>query len=147
MDDPLFMVMVPEDGERFPPETFRAPAIVKLEEVVVVPVIVKPWKVKVPLLAIEDPLVMVMVPEEGERFPPETSSADAIVKSEEVVVVPLTVKLLKTSDVPEFTIEPPVIVIVPDEGAKVAVVSFVKVPATEKLDEVVTVAPEAIVSP
>jgi len=57
------------------------------------------------------------------------------------------VRLLNLRDVPEFTIDQPVvaIVIVPPEGSKVAVELFVSVPLIVNELEVVTVAPEAIV--
>jgi len=63
------------------------------------------------------------------------------------VVVPVKVRPLKARDVPEFDIDPPVIVIVPAEGLKVAVLELIRAPATLKEDAVVTVAPDPMVSP
>ena len=60
------------------------------------------------------------------------------------VVVQLIVRPLNAS-VPELEIEPPVIVIVPPEGLKLALVFTVSVPAMLKLLEVDTVAEAAIV--
>ena len=79
---------------------------------------------------------MVIVPPEGERLPPETFRVALTVKSEEVVVAPVIVRLLKTRLVvapPLLTIEPPVKVIVPEVGARVIPVLTVNVPDTEKL--------------
>ena len=107
--------------------------------------IVIPLKASVPEFAIDEPLFMVMVPADGERFPPLTSNAPPTLKLLEEVVVPDTVKLLNVS-VPPFTIEPPVIVMVPEEGVRVDPVPFVSVLATEKLVSAVTVAASATVS-
>ena len=42
MEEPLFMVMVPFEGEKLPPLTFKAPLMENELEVVVVPVTVMP---------------------------------------------------------------------------------------------------------
>ena len=81
-------------------------------------------------------VAIVIVPPEGVRFPPETFRVLLTVKSLEVVVVPLTVRLLKTKlavPPPLLTIEPPVMVMVPLVGAKVLPKLIVKAPLTEKL--------------
>ena len=81
---------------------------------------VSPLKTRVPVLAIAHPVVaMVMVPPDGLKLPPLTLSAPFTVKSLEVVVVPVIVRLLKAS-VPELVMDPSVIVMVPAEGEKFA---------------------------
>ncbi|MGA2622848.1 MAG: hypothetical protein ABSF91_03265, partial [Bacteroidota bacterium] len=63
-----------------------------------------------------------------------------------LVAVPLTVRLLKVS-VPEFDIEPPVIVTVPAEGANTLLEFTVSPPAIEKLAEGCVVGVPTIVNP
>jgi len=98
---------------------------------------VKPLKIKVPELVIAQLVVaMVIVPLEGVRLPPETFRVLLTVKSLEVEVILVTVRLLKTKFVvlpPLLAIEPPVMVIVPSVGAKVLPELIVKAPLTEKL--------------
>lgn len=155
IDEPLFMVMVPFEGAKVAVELLvRVPPTAKLEEVVTVaPVaMVKPEKVRlVPELTIEDPLPIEIVPPEGTKVAVELLvNAPLTPKLEEVVTVApdAMVKPLKVRLVPEFEIDEPLfIVIVPADGAKVAVELLVKAPPTAKLDEVVTVAPEAMVKP
>ena len=132
------MVIVPEVGANVLPLLIvKLPLTEKLavgwEEGV--SAMVKPEKTKVPELIMVQPLVfIVIVPPEGERLP-ETFKVLLIVKSLEVLVVPLTVRLLKTKFVvlpPLLTIEPPVMVIVPAVGAKVFPELMVKAPEIEK---------------
>lgn len=92
------MVIVPAEGEKFAPDpTFKAPAILKLLDVVTVAdvAIVNPWKVSVPELLIDEPLFMVIVPAEGIKLPlPLTISAVATAKLFDVTTpVPLMVRL------------------------------------------------------
>jgi len=67
------MVIVPLEGVRLPPETFKVPLTVKSLEVEVVPLTVKLLKTKLvvalPLLTIEPP-VMVIVPSVGAKVLP-----------------------------------------------------------------------------
>ena len=69
----LDMVMVlPDPGEKLPEApTIKVPAMLK--EAVVLTVaeaaILRPWKVKLPELTIEEPVLKVMVPEEGVKTP------------------------------------------------------------------------------
>lgn len=99
---------------------------------------VKPLKIKVPELVIAQLVVaMVIIPPEGVRLPPLTFKVLLTVKSLPVLVVPVTVRLLKTKLVvlpPLLTMEPPVIVIVPSVGAKVLPELMVKAPLTKKLE-------------
>ena len=72
MTEPLFMVMVPEVGERVAVELLvRVPATEKLVLAVTVAAeaVVKLKKVSVPELEIAEPLFMVMVPAEGVKVP------------------------------------------------------------------------------
>jgi len=73
---PSFKVMVPAVGERFLPESIvKVPPTLKeaVGCVLGVPEICNPLKVKVPELAMLQPVpVMVMVPAVGERFLPES---------------------------------------------------------------------------
>ena len=88
------IVMVPPEAIKLPAETFKAAFILKLEEVVIVPVIVRPENIRVPVLVIvllaPD---IVIVPPLGDKFPPEIFKAAAMLKLDEVIVVPVTVKL------------------------------------------------------
>jgi hypothetical protein len=132
------MVMVPPDGLNVAvDELVNAPFMVKEEDVVTVApeAIVRLLKVRVPELAIEEPVFMVIVPADGDKLPPLTFNAAFISKLLEVAVVPVTVKLLNTKleeAPPLLVMVPPVIVIVPAVGAKVLVELTVKAPETEK---------------
>ena len=91
------MVMVPPDGAKLAElPTVNTPATLKLLEVdtVAEAAIDKAWKVAVPLLEIDDPLFMVIVPALGVKVP-DTVKADATVAvCVPVLILPLTVKLL-----------------------------------------------------
>ena len=83
--------------------------------------IVRLTNAKVPELLMEAPLLKVIVPELGERSPePPIERAPEILKLDEVVTVAFMVRPEKVR-VPEFDIEPPVMVIVPELGVKVPV--------------------------
>jgi hypothetical protein len=91
--------------------------------------IVKPRKASVPEFAIEEPLFIVMVPEDGLKFalaltvkaPPIEKLLDVVTVAELAMVMPLTVS------VPEFVIEAPLLkVIVPPEGLRVTPESTVR---------------------
>jgi len=136
------------------PLTVCVPAVLKPPEAVVVPPIVALLKASVPLLLMDDPLFSVIVPPLGEKFTlPFTVNAPPTAKlvlyCDCAVGVAAIVNPLKVSEVPLFEMVDPTadMVTVPAEGLNVAVELFVRVPATLKLLEVVTVAPEAIVSP
>ena len=80
-----------------------------------------------------EPVLKVIVPPEGRKFPPFTFKVPLTEKLAEVVVVPVTVRLLKVRTL-LLTIDPPVIVMVPAVGAKVLLAFTVKAPLTEKLE-------------
>ena len=89
-------------------------------------------------------LLIVIVPPEGDKFPEAPTVKVPATENELAVdVVPLNVTLLKVN-APEFEIEPPVKVIVPADGANVEFKARLKAETMEKLEEVETVAPEAI---
>ena len=115
------IVIVPAEGDKLPlTPIFKAPLIVKLDEVVVVPLIVSPENAKVFELAIE-PLVNVTVPPAGEKFPAApTERAPATLNETFEVFVPLNVTLLNVR-VPALVIVvvPVSKVIVPPVGASV----------------------------
>lgn len=124
IDQPVVaIVIVPADGDKLPlAPTFNAPLIVKLDEVVVVPLIVRPENARVLELEIEPP-VMVTVPPAGEKLPAApTERALATLNETFEVFVPLNVTLLKVN-VPELLIVvvPVSKVIVPPVGARVFV--------------------------
>lgn len=134
------------------PFTASVPAVAKLPEPAVVPLIVALLKVSVPLLLMDEPEFSVIVPPLGAKVTPLfTVSAPPTLKLVLYCVcavgVVAIVSPLKAREVPLFEIVDPAadMVMVPPPGANVAVELFVNVPATLKLLEVVTVAPDAMV--
>lgn len=140
MEEPLFIVIVPPEGEKLAlVPTLKAPLMLKLLEVVTVAelAMVRLLKASVPptVLTIEAPLFIVIVPEDGLKFDAllPSVSAPLIEKLLEVeTVAPLAiVRALKVS-VPEFTMDEPLfMVIVPLVGVNVPVA--VNVPPTVAL--------------
>jgi len=98
------------------------------------------WAVPLPVSV---PAPLITSAAAGMNVPPTVIVVPTL-KSPLLDVVPLIVKLMK-ANVPAFTIEPPAIVIVPEEGLKFAPVPTVRVPPTPKLLDVVTVAEFEIV--
>ena len=155
MEPPVFIVIVPDDGERFAlvPRVSAPPTLkfVDADAVTELPR-VSPLNMSVPpILLIAAPVVeRVTVPPEAVNVAPDAT--ENFVPTEKlldvVTVAPAAMEIVLSVSVPEFAIELPLfIVIVPAEGARVAPVPTVRAPATEKLLEVVTVAELAIVRP
>jgi len=129
--------------------TVKVPPTAKLEEEVTAAELAKVrlLKVRVPLLAIDEPLPMVIVPADGLKLTPvPTVKAPFTVKLDEVVATweLEKVKPLKAR-VPELVIilelpTPVPMVIVPADALKLAEVPTVKFPYTVKSDALVTVA-------
>jgi hypothetical protein len=151
IDAPLSIVIVPAEGVKVAlPLTVKAPLALKLLEVVTVALVAmaRPLKVNAPELEIDPPLFIVMVPLDGAKVallltvnaPPTLKLLEVVTVAEAATVRPLKVR------VPEFEIDAPLfIVMVPAEGAKVALLLAVNAPPTEKLLDVVTVADAATV--
>jgi hypothetical protein len=106
---------------------------------------------EVPEFDMEELLLNVIVPPDGlnvpvalfVNVPPTEKSLEVLTVAPDAIV-----KSLKTSEVPELEmLEPSLNVIVPADGLKVPVELIVSAPATVKLLDVVTVAPESIVMP
>lgn len=97
------------------------------------------------------PLFIVMVPLEGAKLPPTEPMVKApfMAKPEDVeTVAPIGIARLLNARVPELSIDEPlfiVMVLVPADGEKLPLEFTFNEPATVKLEDVVTVAPLAIV--
>ena len=142
------MVIVPADGLKLAKlPTVKAPFTVKSDEVVTVAelAMVKPLKARVPELAIDEPLFIVIVPADGVKLANvSTVKTPFTVKLAELVTVAelARVKLLKVS-VPLLAILAPLfIVIVPAEGVKVPLT--VNAPPTVAVLVPVVIVPEIV---
>ena len=115
------IVIIPAEGDKLAPAPMlKVPFTVKPEEVVVVPVVLRLAKTKVPELLIE-PAFLVTVPPVGEKLPVAPTVKTAFTENETFeVFVPLNVTPLNVR-VPELLIVvvPVSKVIVPPVGAKV----------------------------
>jgi len=90
-------VIVPEDGLKLAEvPTVKAPFTVKLAELVTVAELarVKLLKVSVPVLVIDAPLFIVIVPAEGVKVPETDKAPPTVAVLVPVVIVPEIVKLL-----------------------------------------------------
>jgi len=97
MEAPVFIVIVPAEGEKFEDALpiVKAAPMAKLEAVVTVAAlaIVKPLKTRVAEIVIEEPVFAVIVPPEGVRLPLPLELIEwSISKSLEVVVTPVIAK-------------------------------------------------------
>jgi hypothetical protein len=151
-------VTVPVGAKVLPLVRVKAPSTEKSAEgwAVGVSFIVNPAKLSnVPVVPILQPVpLIVMVPPVGwkvwlaEIFKAPVMEKEVLYWAWEVGVTAI-VSPEKVREVPELEIPEPtaLMVIVPLEGLKVAVEELVKVPAMLNEEEVVTVAPEAMVKP
>ena len=140
IDEPLFIVMVPEDGIKdFVGSTVNAPATEK--EAVGwdegVPEIVNPLKVNVPELTIDQPVPdIVIVPEDGAKVFVELTVNAPATENELVGCVEGVSEIVKflNVNVPVLAIDQSVVVIVmvPADGAKVTPMSTYNNPLIEK---------------
>lgn len=96
IDDPLFIVIVPDDGLKFavPDPTAKAPSTPKLLEVVTVALfaMLKSVNVSVPELEIDDPLFIVIVPLVGVNVPPTVKAPPTVAELPAPLIEPLILR-------------------------------------------------------